>query len=143
MADAPWVLDQRRRRGEYLDGLVRRLKRAHPLSVTGTLLDGADVPEAVCEASAGADLVVMATRNRGSWARFWWGSVTAAVARHARCPVLLVRGRDDSPALDAARLPRDILVALDGSERGEEAVRAAGTVGSLSRASYDLLHVIK
>jgi nucleotide-binding universal stress UspA family protein len=142
LADARWVLDQRRRRGEYLDGLVRRLSRAHPLPVTGALLDGADVPEAVCEASAGADLVVMATRDRGSWGRFLWGSVTAAVARHARCRVLLVRGRDDAPDLGAARLPRDILVPLDGSGRGEEAVRAAVTLGSLSGASYDLLHVI-
>jgi nucleotide-binding universal stress UspA family protein len=142
LADARWVRDQRRRRGEYLDGLVRRLKRVHPLPVTGAVLDGADVPEAVCEASAGADLVVMATRDRGSWARFWWGSVTAAVARHARCPVLLVRGRDDSPDLDAARLPGDILVPLDGSGRGEEAVRAAVSLGSLSGANYDLLHVV-
>ena len=142
MADARWVLDLRRRRGEYLDGLVRRLNRAHPLAVTGALLDGADVPEAVGEASAGADLIVMATRNRGPWARFWWGSITAAVARHARCPVLLVRGREDAPDLGVARLPRDILIPLDGTERGEEAIRAAVTLGSLSGASYDLLHVI-
>lgn len=143
MADARCVLDQRRRRGEYLDGLLRRLTRAHPLTVTGALLDGADVPEAVCEASASADLVVMATRNRGSWARFWWGSVTAAVARRARCPVLLVRGREEPPDLDAARLPRDILVPLDGSERAEEAVRAAATLGCLAGANYDLLHVVR
>ncbi len=143
MADARWVLDQRRRRSEYLDGLVRRLKRVHPLTVSGILQDGGDVPEAVCEASADADLVVMATHNRGLWARFWWGGVSAAVSRHARCPVLLVRGRDDPPELSTVRLPRDILVPLDGSEHGEEAVRAAATLGSLSGARYDLLHLIR
>jgi nucleotide-binding universal stress UspA family protein len=142
MADARWVLDQRRRRGEYLDGLIRRLTRVHPLPVTGALLDGADVPEAVCDASAAADLVVMATRNRGSWARFWWGSVAAAVARRARCPVLLVRGREEPPDLAAVRLPHDILVPLDGTERAEEAVRSAVTLGSLSGANYDLLHIV-
>jgi nucleotide-binding universal stress UspA family protein len=84
----------------------------------------------------------MATRERGSWSRFVWGSVTAAVARRAHCPVLLVRGRDDPPGLEAARLPRDILVPLDGSERGEEAMRAAVALGSLSAAHYDLLHVV-
>ena len=84
--------------------------------MTTALIDGADVAEAVCEASAAADLVVMATRGRGAWAKFWWGSVTAAVARHARSPVLLVRGRDDRPDLAGARLPRDILVPLDGTE---------------------------
>lgn len=142
LADARWVLDQRRRRGEYLDGLARRLARAHPLPVTAALLDGADVAEAVCEASAAADLVVMATRGRGSWAKYWWGSVTAAVARHARCPVLLVRGRDDPPDLAGARLPRNVLVPLDGTERGEEALRAAVALGAPAGARFDLLHVI-
>jgi nucleotide-binding universal stress UspA family protein len=111
--------------------------------VTGALLDGSDVAEAVCRSSATADLVVMATRDRGPWARYWLGSVTAEVGRRARCPVLLVRGRDEAPDLAAARLPRDILVPLDGSERAEEAVRAAAALGSLSGASYDLLHVIR
>jgi nucleotide-binding universal stress UspA family protein len=142
LADGRWVLNQRRRRGEYLDGLARRLARVHPLPVTAALLDGTDVAEAVCEASASADLVVMATRGRGSWAKFWWGSVTAAVARHARCPVLLVRPRDAPPDLAGARPPRDILVPLDGTERGEEAVRAAVALGSPAGARYDLLHVI-
>jgi nucleotide-binding universal stress UspA family protein len=142
LADARWVLDHRRRRGEYLDGLVRRLSRSHPLPVTGSLLDGFEVPEAVCEASATADLVVMATRERGSWSRFVWGSVTAAVARRAHCPVLLVRGRDNPPGLGTARLPRDVLVPLDGSERGEEALGAAVALGSLVGANYDLLHVV-
>lgn len=142
LADARWVFDERRRRGEYLDGLVRRLLRAHPLPVTGVLLDGADVPEAVCEASAAADLAVMATRDRGSWSRFVWGSVTAAVARRARCPVLLVRGREEPPDLGAVRLPRDVLVPLDGSERGEEAIRAATTLGALLGVRFDLLHVV-
>jgi nucleotide-binding universal stress UspA family protein len=143
MADARWVFDLRRRRGEYLDGLVRRLERVRPLPVTGALLDGSDVSEAVCRASANADLVVMATRDRGPWARYWWGSVTAAVGRRARCPVLLVRGRDDAPDLGAARLPRDILVPLDGSARAEEAVPAATALGALARARYDLLHVVR
>jgi nucleotide-binding universal stress UspA family protein len=44
--------------------------------------------------------------------------------------------------LAAARLPRDILVPLDGTERAEEAVRGAVTLGLLSGAGYDLLHVI-
>lgn len=124
-AGAQWVLDQQRRRSEYLDGLIRRLKHAHPLAVTGALLNGADVAEAVCKASTAADLVVMATRNRGAWAKFWRGSITAAVARRARCAVLLVRGRDDPPDLTAAHLPHDIPLPFGGTKRAEGAVRAA------------------
>lgn len=132
-AGAQWVLDQQRRRSEYLDGLIQRLKQVHPLPVTGALLDGADVAEAVCKASASADLVVMATRNRGAWARFWRGSVTAAVARRARCPVLLVHGREDPPDLTVARLLHDFPPSLDGGEQGEGAVRAAAA-SSYSRS---------
>ena len=143
LVDTRWVHDQRRRRGEYLDGLARRLARAHPLPLSASLLDGAAVAEGVCEASAAADLVVMATRGREAWAKFWWGSVTAAVARFARCPVLLVRGRDDPPDLAGVRPPRNILVPLDGTERGEEAVRAAVALGSPAGVRYDLLHVIR
>jgi nucleotide-binding universal stress UspA family protein len=142
LADPRWVCNQRREREEYLGGLVRRLTRAHSLPITGAVLDGLDVPEVVCEATAAADLVVMATRDRGSWARFWWGSVTAAVARKARCPLLLVRGRDDPPDLAAARLPTDILVPLDGTPRGEESIRPAVALGSPAGVTYDLLHVI-
>jgi nucleotide-binding universal stress UspA family protein len=142
LADPRWVCNQRRRREEYLGGLVRRLTRFHPLPITGALLDGADIPAALCDATGAADLVVMATRDRGSWARFWWGSVTAAVARKARCPVLLVRGRDDLPDLATARLPTDILVPLDGTPRGEESIRPAVALGSHAGATYDLLHVI-
>jgi nucleotide-binding universal stress UspA family protein len=143
LADARWVLDRRRQQRDYLAGLVRRLARANPLPMTAALVNGADVAEAVCEASAAADLVVMATRGRGAWARFWRGSVTAAVARKARCPVLLVRGRGDPPDLAAARLPRNILVPLGGTGRGEGVVRSAVALGSPAGATYDLLHVTR
>lgn len=136
------VIDRQRRRGEYLDGLVRRLARHNPLPVTADLLLGGDVAETVCEASAAADLVVMTTRGRGAWARFWRGSVTAAVVRRARCPVLLVRGRDDRSDLAVARLPQDILIPLDGTGRGEEAIRSAVALGSAG-ATYHLLHVVR
>ena len=68
--------------------------------------------------------------------------MTAAVARRARCPVLLVHGRDEPPDLSATTLPREILVPLDGTDRGEEAVRAAVGLGSLGGVRYDLLHVV-
>lgn len=40
---------------------------------------------------SGADLVVMATHCRTGFKRFLLGSVAEKVARHASCPVLLVR----------------------------------------------------
>jgi nucleotide-binding universal stress UspA family protein len=37
------------------------------------------------------DLIVISTHGRGGLARWAYGSVTEKVARHARCPVLVVR----------------------------------------------------
>jgi nucleotide-binding universal stress UspA family protein len=110
LADGGWVRGQRRHRGEYLNGLARRLTTTGQRPPTTVLLDGADVAGAVCEAAAGADLVVMATRGRGPWARLWHGSVAADVARRSRVPVLQVRGGEDPPDFTGGCLPRHILV---------------------------------
>ncbi len=46
------------------------------------------------------DLVVVGSHGRGSMGRFFIGSVSEHVVRHAHCPVLVVRGRtatDEAP----------------------------------------------
>jgi nucleotide-binding universal stress UspA family protein len=63
----------------------------------------------------GADLVVLGARGLGKIKRFVLGSVSLAVARHARCPVLVVKGRP--------RKLGSVLVAIDGSEDSFQAVR--------------------
>ena len=62
-----------------------------------------------------ADLVVLGARGLGRIKRFLLGSVSLAVARHARCPVLVVKGRP--------RKLGSVLVAMDGSEDSFQAVR--------------------
>ena len=141
-ANERWVIDQRSRRGDYLAELGDRLTRHYSIPVSCGLVDGRETTETLCEASAAADLLVMATRGRSAWAEFWRGSVSAAVARQARCPVILVRGRNDPPDLSAVRRPRKILVPLDGTPASEAAIESAVGLGSLSGASVKLLHVI-
>jgi nucleotide-binding universal stress UspA family protein len=138
-----WLARRRQERRAYLDRLARRLKRAHPVELSAGLLESDDAAAALCEASGGADLVVMATRGGGAWGRLWRGSVAADVARGARCPVLLTRGRDDAPDLTDARPPQNVLIPLDGSERSEEALDSAAALGSHPRTCYTLLHVIR
>jgi nucleotide-binding universal stress UspA family protein len=70
----------------WLEDLARGVPEAEPV-----LLEGFP-PEAVCgwAREAGVDLLVTAT-HRGLAERVLFGSFSAHLARHAPCPVLLVR----------------------------------------------------
>lgn len=56
------------------------------------------------------DLIVVGSHGRSAIARFLVGSVAEQVARHAPCPVLLVRGTGDGPRL------RRVVLGVDGSD---------------------------
>lgn len=47
--------------------------------------------------SAGAQMLVVGSRGHGGFIGLLLGSVSAACAEHARCPVLIVHGNDESP----------------------------------------------
>ncbi|MDP1876593.1 MAG: universal stress protein [Actinomycetota bacterium] len=70
------------------------------------------------EASEEADLVVIGSRGRGGFAGLLIGSVSAQVAAHAECPVVVVRGV-------AAAGARDVVVGVDGSDTAQAAIAFA------------------
>jgi nucleotide-binding universal stress UspA family protein len=80
-----------------------------------------------------ADLIVLGNRGRGPAASALLGSVSAAVADHAVCPVLV------------ARLPRiaRILVATDGSASARAIPAILASWGVFRGASVDVLSVAK
>lgn len=83
----------------------------------------------------GAGLIVVGSRGRGPIKRALIGSVSDSVARHAACPVLVVRdGRGDGRVLDGP-----IVLALDGSE---ESKLAAGAAAEISAATGSPVHLI-
>ncbi|MEU7909364.1 universal stress protein [Actinoplanes sp. NPDC049118] len=81
------------------------------LDVEGEQLLGHATARLLAESEA-AELMVLGSRGRGGFASMLLGSVSQRVATHAKCPVVVVRGRgdaaegpvvagvDDSPAAD-------------------------------------------
>ncbi|WP_228688162.1 universal stress protein [Amycolatopsis keratiniphila] len=89
--------------------------------VTTHLSDDSPAP-ALIEASETARLVVLGSTEHSRFTALFGGSVTTALAGHAHCPVVSVRGRTwDLPA--AGKQP--VVVGVDGSPSAEVAIAAA------------------
>jgi nucleotide-binding universal stress UspA family protein len=133
----------RRRQQAYLEDLYRRLAKVNSVPVTSVFVQGRDVADSLCEAaSAGTDLVVMATHGRGPLGRLWFGSVADALLRRLSVPLLLVRGYDAPADLTGDPLVQHVLIPLDGSEFAEQILEPAVALGTLTGADHTLLRVI-
>lgn len=123
--DAEAILDR---------GVQRAVEVAKPSQVGSAVVVGSPAAELVL-ASKDAELVVMGSRGRGRVASGLLGSASYAVAAHALCPVVVVRG-------DAGVHPdpgHPVVVGVDGSDGSRRAVARAADVAHASRAS---LHVV-
>jgi nucleotide-binding universal stress UspA family protein len=77
---------------EVLDAEVERVRSADGTVAQAHLMMGDAAREIIHLAEdLGAGLVVMGSRGRGGIRRALLGSVSDSVARHAHCPVLVVR----------------------------------------------------
>ena len=86
------------------------------------------------------DLIVMGTHGRRGASHLLLGSVAEEVVRHADCPVLTVRERNEARLLSACE---QILVPVDFSEHSRQAVSHAKHLASAIGARLQLLHVIE
>ncbi|WP_063763127.1 universal stress protein [Streptomyces sp. NRRL WC-3742] len=86
--------------------------RESPVSVRTDLVLG-HAAEVLLEASEGADLLVLGSRGRGTFARTLLGSVSTRCAVHGVCPVVIVRADGTAAAAPPTPAP----------ESGEAAVR--------------------
>jgi len=82
-----------------------------------------------------ADLIVLGARGLGRIKRLLLGSVSLAVARHASCPVLVVKGRP--------RKLTSVLVAMDGSDDSFRAARFLQSLVLPRRTKVRLLSVVE
>ncbi|GAA4682123.1 universal stress protein [Pseudonocardia yuanmonensis] len=95
------------------------------LAVEQAVVEG-DPTEVLLHESAGARLLVVGTRGVGGFAALLVGSVGAALARRAECPLVVVRGPVlPDAALTRADRTRPVVVGVDGSPAGETALAFA------------------
>jgi nucleotide-binding universal stress UspA family protein len=109
--------EQARRAIEKAAGRLRDSLDGDSVKITTEVLSGSPKQVILEEAEAfGADLIVVGSHGHGAFERFLLGSVSQAVALHAKCSVEIVR----SPRSELEMMR--ILVAIDGSEQSEAAV---------------------
>ena len=103
---------------DAIDSAAEMLAISDPtLTITKAAIDGSPNSVILDEAEKfGADLIVVGSHGYGLVERFLLGSVSHAVALHARCSVEIVRPRK------LAENGWKILLAIDGSEKSEAAV---------------------
>lgn len=108
-----------------LERIARRLRIKHDITTSTYFREGAIVDQILAVANdTSADLIVMASHGRTGVSRLWLGSVTDALLRHTRTPVLVVRNaRPWALVTTAEPLYPRVLVGLDGSEHSERALR--------------------
>lgn len=80
---------------------------------------------ALVEASTRAGLLVVGHRGHGAFASALLGSVSAAVVRHAACPVVVVRG-----AVDLISQAQPVTVGVDGTPESTPALLFAGELAA-------------
>lgn len=117
-----------------LDRAMAEVERVDSGVAMETRWDRADPAEALCAASRDAALVVLGWTGRGVLGTAL-GSVTLAVASHAECPVVVVRGetfRDGGT--------RPVLVGVDGGPLSDVALAHAFDAAALHHDPLVALH---
>jgi nucleotide-binding universal stress UspA family protein len=128
----------------YLEGIRAHLAAESDLTITCEVFDRPVVGAIADHALATqADLVILATHGREGLARLWLGSVTDALVRWSKAPILLQPLRSARRyAAHPQRIQR-IMIPLDGSALAERILEPALALGAVIRAEFTLLHVVE
>lgn len=109
------------------DHLLRFAAAATPYPVEASVVDESPV-DAILEASASADLIVVGTHGRRGPGRWWLGSVAERVVRAATVPVLVTRSTDGS----AAEVFKRPTLVQDGHDVDERARLCASRLATIA-----------
>ena len=127
----PDVLDSAR---EVVREAVTLVEAKHPgLEVVGVPRLG-DPRHVLVELSETSHLVVVGSRGRGTFASLLLGSVSASVAKHARCPVVVTRPGGHGVVKDG------VVVGADGTPESMPVIEFAFRQASLRRLPLTVMH---
>ncbi|WP_040700611.1 universal stress protein [Nocardia vinacea] len=122
-----------------LDEATRVARAAAPdvaLAISTEPIDEPIIP-ALLTRSKQARMLVVGGRGLGAVRRVLLGSVSAAVARHAHCPVTVVHTVSATDAISACK---PVLVGVDGTPNSEPAIELAFDEASRRKVSLIALH---
>jgi nucleotide-binding universal stress UspA family protein len=78
------------------DAIAEVAGPAGPVEIRPKVVEG-NPAAALLAASAGAELLVLGSRGHGGFVEALLGSVSQHCVHHAKCPVVVIRGRDVAP----------------------------------------------
>lgn len=133
----------RREQKDYLDELVRRIKKVTSVPITPIFLEGNDVAGLLSEyASENADLVVIATQGRGILSRLWSEATAQPLLRRLTIPVLFVRGYDAPVDLTGDPQIQHMLFPVNGSSNEEDVLQSAMALRMQTNTRHTFLQIV-
>lgn len=134
--------DAHREAGRLVEDAAAEARAWQPgIEVSAFVYAGTPAVE-LCTESAHADLVVVGSHGRGGIAGLLLGSVSAQLAVHARCPVLVVRNAQRWAGPETALPTRQpVVVGVDGSPAADLAVGVAFEEAAARGVAVTAVHV--
>lgn len=117
-----------------LDRAREQVERRAPDLVVHQVIRMSDARVTLLELSAQAAMVVVGSRGRGPIKTLLLGSVSLAVSREARCPVVVVRPGNPGTVRNG------VLVGADGTERSLATLEFAYRQASLHQLPLTIMH---
>lgn len=119
---------------ELVDGITERLKTGHPELDVRSVIIAMDARDLLIDLSENAHLVVVGSRGRGAVRSLLLGSVSAAVSRHAHCPVVVLRRSTETGHGGG------VLVGVDGTDASLPTLEFAFRAASWQQARLTVVH---
>lgn len=117
------MVDEARRR---LSGAASELAARHPnVQIEARVVQGEDPAETLCRRAQDADLLVVGSRGRGSFAALLLGSVASKCAHHAPGPIVIVPRHEPDEERQAPTTRGCMVVGVDMSEGARHALEWA------------------